>query len=55
MIKLIKPDVQSQNRKRQSNARNLFKNINKDSGAFIVHFEQISHIAVMFLLLTFNK
>ena len=55
MIKLIKPDLQSQNRKRQNNARNLFKNINNDCGAFIVHFEQIPHISVMFLLLTFNK
>ena len=25
------------------------------SGVFIVNFEQISHIALLFLLLTFNK
>ena len=51
--------MESQNWKHQSNAGNLLKNVNKDmrgrSGDFIVHMEQISQIAVMFLLLTLNE
>ena len=38
---------------------NMFKVNNKDttttSGAFIVNFEQISHLALVFLLLTLNR
>ena len=55
--------VQSQKLKHQKKVGNLFKVNDKDtkttsrrrSGVFIVNTEQISHIVVMFLLLTLNK
>ena len=42
--------VQSQQWKHQNNAWNLFK-----SGVFIINFEQISHIPLVFPLLNLNK
>ena len=47
--------------KQQNNGWNLFKVNIKDtrttsfSGVFIVHFEQISHIILVFSLLALNK
>ena len=32
----------------------MFKVNNKDSGVFIVNFKHISHLVLMFLLLTLN-
>ena len=43
--------VKSQQQEHQNNARNLFK----VKSVFIVNFEQISHIILMFPLLTLNK
>ena len=45
--------AQSQQQKYQNNVWNLLKF--SRSVVFIVNFEQISHIFLMFLLLTWNK
>ena len=50
--------VQSQQWKHQYNVRNLFKDTKlrqrRHLGVAIVNFEQISHIVLVFLLLTLN-
>ena len=47
--------VQSQQGKHSNNVWNLFKVNNKDNSVFIVNFEQISRIVLVFSLLTLNK
>ena len=51
--------ISSQQWKQQNNARNIFKDNNKDTrtttGVFVVNVEDVLHIALLFPLLTLNK
>ena len=46
--------VQSQKWEHQNNVWNQFK-VNSRSGVFVVNFEQISHIVLVFLLQSLSK